>query len=36
MLDQRVYLDLWVKTRPNWRNNSASLGWLGYKLKDWT
>jgi GTP-binding protein Era len=35
MLDQRVYLDLWVKTRPNWRNNAASLGWLGYKLSDW-
>jgi GTP-binding protein Era len=36
MLERRVYLDLWVKTRPNWRNNPSSLGWLGYNLSDWT
>jgi GTP-binding protein Era len=36
MLEGPVYLDLWVKTHPNWRNNPASLGWLGYRYKDWT
>jgi GTP-binding protein Era len=35
MLECPVYLDLWVKTRPNWRNDLSSLGWLGYKLGDW-
>lgn len=35
MLEQPVYLDLWVKTRPNWRNDANSLGWLGYNLQDW-
>jgi GTP-binding protein Era len=35
MVERRVYLDLWVKTRPNWRNDSSSLGWLGYSLKNW-
>jgi GTP-binding protein Era len=35
MVERPVYLDLWVKTRPNWRNDPASLGWLGYNLKDW-
>jgi GTP-binding protein Era len=35
MLECSVYLDLWVKTRPNWRNDLSSLGWLGYKLGDW-
>ncbi len=35
MLGQPVFLDLWVKTRPNWRNDPAALGWLGYRLKDW-
>ncbi len=35
MLGHPVFLDLWVKTRPNWRNDPASLGWLGYRLKDW-
>lgn len=36
MLGHPVYLDLWVKTRPNWRNDPSSLGWLGYRVKDWT
>lgn len=35
MLNRMVYLDLWVKVRPNWRDDTSSLGWLGYRLKDW-
>ncbi|MCG8352492.1 MAG: GTPase Era [Chloroflexales bacterium] len=35
MLDRTIYLDLWVKVRPHWRDNLASLGWLGYRVKDW-
>lgn len=35
VLGRPVYLDLWVKTRPKWRNDPAALGWLGYRLKDW-
>jgi GTP-binding protein Era len=34
MVERPVYLDLWVKVRPDWRNDPASLGWLGYRLKD--
>jgi GTP-binding protein Era len=34
-LGQPVFVDLWVKTRPNWRDDPASLGWLGYNSKDW-
>lgn len=30
-----VYLDLWVKVRPGWRNDPSSLGWLGYRAKDY-
>ncbi len=30
-LGQRVFLDLWVKTRPNWRDDPNALHWLGYK-----
>jgi GTP-binding protein Era len=30
-----VYLDLWVKVRPHWRDDVAALGWLGYRAKDW-
>jgi GTP-binding protein Era len=30
-LEQPVYLDLWVKARPNWRDDPNSLHWLGYK-----
>ncbi|HEU4325792.1 MAG TPA: GTPase Era [Roseiflexaceae bacterium] len=29
-LDGTVYLDLWVKTRSNWRDDPSSLHWLGY------
>ncbi len=30
-----VFLDLWVKVRPHWRDDVAALGWLGYRAKDW-
>lgn len=30
-LGQIVYLDLWVKTRANWRDDPNALHWLGYK-----
>ncbi len=30
IMSQAIYLDLWVKVRPNWRNDLTSLGWLGY------
>lgn len=30
MLDGPVYLDLWVKVRPNWRRNEGDLRRLGY------
>ena len=26
-----VFLDLWVKVRPNWRDDAAALKWLGYR-----
>lgn len=29
---QRVYLDLWVKTLPNWRRKESTLKYLGYPL----
>jgi GTP-binding protein Era len=32
----KVYLDLWVKTMPGWRNKSAALKFLGYSLRDET
>jgi GTP-binding protein Era len=30
MLGRTVYLELWVKVRPNWRDDPSSLYWLGY------
>jgi GTP-binding protein Era len=30
-IGRQVYLDLWVKTRPNWRDDPGSLRWLGYQ-----
>jgi GTP-binding protein Era len=30
-IGRTVYLDLWVKARPNWRDDPSSLRWLGYK-----
>jgi len=35
MLGGPVFLELWVKVRPNWRDDASSLGWLGYRAKDW-
>ncbi len=32
MLGSRVYLDLWVKVKKNWRDNESNLGQLGYRL----
>ncbi|MCX7861082.1 MAG: GTPase Era [Chloroflexus sp.] len=34
MLGRPVFLDLWVKVRPNWRDDPAALGWLGYRAKN--
>ena len=31
-IDAPVYLDLWVKAMPGWRNKSASLQFLGYPV----
>jgi GTPase len=36
MLNAPVFLELWVKVRPNWRDDSSALGWLGYRAKDWS
>ena len=30
MLQQRVFLDLWIKPRDNWRDDPSALHWLGY------
>lgn len=35
LLGRQVFLDLWVKARPNWRDDPNSLNWLGYRSKDW-
>lgn len=32
-LGRQVYLDLWIKVRKNWRQDPASLRWLGYDVK---
>ena len=36
LIEAKVYLDLWVKVRPDWRDDASSLGWLGYRLKDFS
>lgn len=35
LLGRKVFLELWVKARPNWRDDASSLNWLGYRAKDW-
>lgn len=32
LLQSKVYLDLWVKVKKNWRDSEANLGQLGYHL----
>lgn len=34
LVGQRVYLDLWVKVLPNWRNDPAALRRFGYRLPE--
>ena len=36
MLGRQIFLELWVKVRPNWRDDPSALGWLGYRAKDWS
>jgi GTP-binding protein Era len=31
VVGRQVYLELWVKVRPNWRDDPSSLHWLGYR-----
>lgn len=33
LLDAKVFLELWVKARPGWRDNDTQLKSLGYKAK---
>ena len=33
-LEQRVYLDLWVKVLPNWRRSAAALSRFGFRLPE--
>lgn len=33
VIGKQAYLDLWVKTRTNWRDDPSSLRWLGYTDK---
>jgi GTP-binding protein Era len=34
LLEQQVYLDLWVKVLPNWRKNVNALARLGYRIQE--
>lgn len=34
MLGKKVYLDLWVKVRENWRESAADMAYLGFKKDD--
>ncbi len=34
LLGQPVFLDIWVKVRPNWRDDPSSLNWLGYRRRN--
>jgi GTPase len=33
-VDRSVYLDLWVKAMPGWRNKPSALKFLGYSVRD--
>lgn len=33
LLDTKIFLELWVKVKPDWRNNSSMLKNLGYQSK---
>ena len=33
LLEERVYLTLWVKVKQDWRNNQSVLNELGYSNK---
>ncbi|HMQ33454.1 MAG TPA: GTPase Era [Chloroflexaceae bacterium] len=34
LVGRQVFLELWVKVRPNWRDDPSALGWLGYRARD--
>jgi len=34
LLDQKVFLDLWVKVLPNWRKNANALARFGYRVPE--
>ena len=34
LVEQKVYLDLWVKVLPNWRKNSGALARFGYRIPE--
>lgn len=34
IVGRAVYLDLWVKARPNWRDDPSALRWLGFQSRD--
>jgi len=34
LLEQRVFLDLWVKVLPNWRKDANALARFGYRLQE--
>ena len=34
LIEQKVYLDLWVKVLPNWRKHSGALARFGYRIPE--
>lgn len=34
LIEQKVYLDIWVKVLPNWRKNSGALARFGYRIPE--